>query len=327
MTPGGPLASGIRTSGSGATTKEAISDAPEPDARVEALGDRRAEDAAERADPERDADRPRAEAELLGRVEDQERPDRGAEDVEGGGAEQRRPQQRRAADEAGAVGEGAGLGVDRRLGHLGAAHVEGGGEEAEAVDGDRDRRGEDGDEEAAERLAADDRDRAATDQQRVRLDVVDRPDQRGEDGLFGDHEEDAERAEGEGDDVEERHRQHPEGGGDGDAEEQHGAAEVGDDHERAAAAAAVGPGAEVDREEEIGRHLDRRQEPHLLGVGVEREDGEQRHREEGDLVAEERDRLPLPVIAEGTVGPQQTGEATAHQSSPTPSSSGKPSWM
>ena len=159
-----------------------------------------------------------------------------------------------------------------------------------------------------------DRDRAAADQERVRLDVLARPDQRGEDGLFGDHEEDAEGAGEEGDDVEERHRQDAEDGGEREAEEQRGAAEVGADQERAAAAAAVGPGAEVEGEEEARGQLDRRQQAHLLGVGVEGEDGEQGDREQRDLVAEEGDGLPRPVVAEGPVDPQQAGDAAAHQS-------------
>jgi hypothetical protein len=36
---------------------------------------------------------------------------------------------------------------------------------------------------------------------------------------------------------------------------------------------------------------------------VERDDGEQGDREQGDLIAEQRDRLSRPKIAKGTIDP------------------------
>src|SRR5262249_869782 len=65
---------------------------------------------------------------------------------------------------------------------------------------------------------------------------------------------------------------------------------------------------------------------HLLGVGVEREDREQGDREERDLVAEQGDGLPGPVVAEGAVGAQQAGDAAAHQDGGASSRIGNPSW-
>jgi hypothetical protein len=43
---------------------------------------------------------------------------------------------------------------------------------------------------------------------------------------------------------------------------------------------------------------DGRQQPHLGGVGAEREDRDERQPELGDLVAKDRDRLAEPEAAE-----------------------------
>jgi hypothetical protein len=61
----------------------------------------------------------------------------------------------------------------------------------------------------------------------------------------------------------------------------------------------------VDRKEEVGDELGSAEEAHLRGAGVEGEDSEQRDRQQRDLVAEERDRLPGPEPPEVEVLAQE----------------------
>ena len=87
--------------------------------------------------------------------------------------------------------------------------------------------------------------------------------------------------------------------------EEAGAAEVGDEHQAPAARLTVGPGARVQGEQEVRRQADGGEEPHLRGAGVERQDREQRYGEEGDLVAEQGDRLAAPESPEVAVAPEE----------------------
>ena len=93
-------------------------------------------------------------------------------------------------------------------------------------------------------------------------------------------------------------RQRVECVGDGDRADQDRPAEVGHDHDLPLARALVGPGARVEREEEVRRELGCDEIAHLGGIRVERQDGDERQGDQADLVAEQRDGLAEPETAE-----------------------------
>ena len=115
-----------------------------------------------------------------------------------------------------------------------------------------------------------------------------------EDRDVGDLEEDAQRPHQERHDEHVRERKRVERVGDRDRADRKGAADIGRDHDRASSVTLVGPGARVEREEQVRRELGGDEISHLGGVRVERQDGDERHRDQTDLVAEQRDRLAEP---------------------------------
>jgi hypothetical protein len=139
--------------------------------------------------------------------------------------------------------------------------------------------------------------------QRVGGDVLLARNQRDEQCALRDEEQHAQRPRQEGHDVELAERQRVEQVGDGDADEEERAAEIGRDHHLPAAPAAVDPGARMQREEKVRREVCRRQVAHLRRTRVQDEHAGERHRQLGDLVAEQRDRLPGPVTAEVPILP------------------------
>ena len=84
-----------------------------------------------------------------------------------------------------------------------------------------------------------------------------------------------------------------------------GTDEVGDDHQAAPPRDAIQPDAGRQREQEVRQEPDRREQAHLRRVGVENEDGDDRQREERDLVAEDGDRLPEPEVPEVVLAQQR----------------------
>ena len=62
---------------------------------------------------------------------------------------------------------------------------------------------------------------------------------------------------------------------------------------------AVQPRARRQREQEAGQQPGGGQEAHLLGRGAKGQGGNDRDREQRDLVAEDGDRLAQPQVAEG----------------------------
>ena len=109
---------------------------------------------------------------------------------------------------------------------------------------------------------------------------------------------DAQRPHQERDDEHVRERERVECVGDRDRADQERAAEVGCDHDLPLAGALVGPGARVEREEEVRRELGGDEIAHLGGIRVERQDGDERQGDQADLVAEQRDGLAEPETAE-----------------------------
>jgi hypothetical protein len=72
----------------------------------------------------------------------------------------------------------------------------------------------------------------------------------------------------------------------------------------------------VEGEEEVGGELGGDEIAHLRGARVEDEDGDERERDQADLVADERDGLAGPEDPERLVLPDQGGtrrEATARR--------------
>ena len=69
--------------------------------------------------------------------------------------------------------------------------------------------------------------------------------------------------------------------------------------------APVDPSPRVEREEEVRCELGGDEISHLGGARVEREDGDERQRDQADLVAEQRDRLAEPEAPEARVLAQE----------------------
>ena len=87
------------------------------------------------------------------------------------------------------------------------------------------------------------------------------------------------------------------------------AAEVGGDHDLPLVCAAVGPGACVQREEQVRRQLGGDEVAHLRRGRVEREHRHEGQRDQADLIAEQRDRLPRPEAAELLVLAEKRGDS------------------
>ena len=112
-------------------------------------------------------------------------------------------------------------------------------------------------------------------------------------------EEDRHRADGERDRQELPDRQRAEPPGNRDRRERERPEQVGDDHVLAPMGAPVDPDARRQREEQVRKPGERRQDPDLERRRVQREHGGQRNRERADLVAEDGDRLARPEPDEG----------------------------
>ena len=154
-------------------------------------------------------------------------------------------------------------------------------------------------------VAGDERERAAAVDQRVRGHVVGALDDQLEERPVGDEEEDVERAGEERDDVQLRPRQMPDRVGDRHRRDQQAAPDVGRDHHLAPAAAPVDPHARVQREDQVRHERGGEQRAHLRRRRVECEDGGQWQRDQRDLVADQRHRLPDEVAAEVRVLAQE----------------------
>ncbi len=216
----------------------------------------------------------------------------------------------RLADEPGARGQRALLGLGgRRLDRLDPAQEEGRAEEGQRVGADGQRRGQQLSQQPAQAWPADERQRPAGVDQRVPLDVLVLGDQRHEQRGVRHREQHAQRPGGEGHREQLRERQHPERVAHRDAGHQHEPAQVGADHDGAAAAAAVDPGPCGEREQQARQPLQRAQVAHVGGAGVQDQHGGQRHGHEPDLVAEHGDRLAAPVAPERPVTQQQAAPA------------------
>ena len=169
-------------------------------------------------------------------------------------------------------------------------------DEAERVEQDRERRAEQADQSAAERLAEDLGGRAADLELRVALDQVVRLEDRRQERLVGDVEEDGQGAVDEADDEQLPDRQHPELVGDRDRQERDRSAEVAEDEDQAPRQA-IDPRAGREREQQERQELDRPQQGDLVRRRIQQEDGDDRDRDEADLRPEQRDRRRRPQLA------------------------------
>src|SRR5919198_348859 len=274
-------------------------------------GEDRADQPADRGGAEHQPENARPHAERARRVEDEQGPENEVEEVDRRRRKQRGADHRRAPEVAQArlhVPLGRLLG--RRLDRLDRAQRERGSEERDRVRDQRPWRREHLNEHAADARAADERERAAAVEQRVRLEVALPRDERDEQRRVRDEEEDAQRPDEEGDDVELGERQDVEPVGDRDREEQRGAAEDGDEHRLAAAPAPVEPGTRVQREDQGRGDPGRGQIAHLGRRRVQRQHARERQRDQRDLVAEQRHRLAEPEPAEVALA-ENRGDAGA----------------
>src|SRR5207248_488174 len=245
----------------------------------------------------------------------EERPEDEVEEVDRRGREQRRTHDWRAEDVPRARRKSAApLGVGRRLDRRDAAQGERRDEKRDRVGDERDGRGEQLHKEAAEARAADERERTAPVQKRVRLDVAFARHERDEEGAVRDVEQDAERSRDETGDVQLRQRQRVEGVRDRDRGKRRGASEIGHDHHLAAATASVDPGPGVQREEQIRKEFRRRQKAHLGRARMQDEHADERQGDQRDLVADERDRLAGEEAAKAAVLTQQPWHETRPRS-------------
>src|SRR6266545_4992819 len=218
-----------------------------------------------------------------GRVEQEQREEGEVEEVDGRRRGERVAQQVAAPDEASARDEVALLGLlGRRLDSPDAAEEKRRSDERDGVYQERSRSREELDEQAADAGPSDEGERAAAVGQLIGFDIALTRNERGEEGGIGDGEEHAERSGQERDRIQLLDREDVQRVGQGDGCERGGPPEVGGDHRLAPTTTPVDPGAEVERE-----HSD------------------ERERDQRDLVAEKRDRLPGPEAAERRVVAQQ----------------------
>ena len=167
---------------------------------------------------------------------------------------------------------------------------------------------------AADARPGDVRERPAAVHDRVALDEALAGHERDEQRAVRDVEEHAQRPHQERDDEHVRDRQRVERVGERERGDQERAADVGRDHRLPPAAAAVDPGAGVEREEEVRRELGRDEVAHLGRVRVEHEHGDERQRDQADLVADERDGLPEPEAPEARFSRRRGGTSMAAHS-------------
>lgn len=102
-----------------------------------------------------------------------------------------------------------------------------------------------------------------------------------------------------------RERERVECVGDREQAEQERATEVGPDHRLSLSGASIGPGACVEREEQVGRQLGGDEVAHLRRVRVEDEDRHKRERDQADLIPEQRCGLTEPEAPEARVLAQE----------------------
>src|SRR4029079_8924942 len=182
---------------------------------------------------------------------------------------------------------------------------QGRGEERQGVGGEGNRGREQLDERAAEARPDHARERPASLQEGIRLDVPLARHEHHEERGVEDEEEDTEQTGREADHVQLREGQHPERVRDRDAGERGGAPQIGDDHHPAAPAVAVDPRAAVQREEQVREQCDGDQVAHLGRRRVERENCDERQGDQRDLVADQRDRLAGEERPDLAVVPEQ----------------------
>ena len=186
-----------------------------------------------------------------------------------------------------------------------AAEEDGRPEERDCVERERIRPLQELDEHAADRVAGQERERAAAVDQRVRGDVVLARDEHLEERAVRHVEEDAERPGGERDDVEVAPAEVAERVGDRHGQDHEPARDVGREHHDAPVPEPVHPGPRVEGEEQVRDERDRGEEAHLARCRAEREHGGERQREQADLVADQRHGLPDEVAAEVPVALQE----------------------
>ena len=183
------------------------------------------------------------------------------------------------------------------------ADEERGAKVAQRVEGDRERRADELDEEAGDGRPGDRRGRARELELRVALDQLVALDDARQVRLVGDVEEDLERARQEGDDVDLDEREPAAEEGDRDGCQEHRARDVGADEDRPPPHP-IDPHARRQREEDPGQEADDAQDAELEGLGAEDQRGQQRNAEQRDLVAELADRLAGPELHEVALPPQ-----------------------
>lgn len=159
-------------------------------------------------------------------------------------------------------------------------------EEAHRVDEDRDRRREDRDDPAGERLAEDLRGGCADLELRVSLDEILSLQDRRQVRLVGDVEEDRHDPVDEADDVELPDRQDVKRIGDRDRDEHQPAPEIAD-HEDPLPREAIDPDARRQREQQERQELDRHQQPDLARRGVQQHRRDERDRDLAHLRPEQ----------------------------------------
>jgi hypothetical protein len=95
--------------------------------------------------------------------------------------------------------------------------------------------------------------------------------------------------------------------GDRDAGDQHRPPDVGPDHQPPPLADAIQPDAGHQRQQQMREQPSGGQIAHLGRIGAEHQDCDERDRDAVDLVAEHRDRLAGPQVAEIGHVPEQAG--------------------
>ena len=272
---------------------------------------------------EHEAERRRFDAERTRCVEDEQRLKRVVEEVQRGDGGQGRPKDRVAADEAQARGDASEqarlvVGLDRRLLRAHPAEEDRRNQERDGVPQQSGRRAEHRDQDAAERRPRHRGEGPAPVDERVSLDVPVAARERDEQRRVRQVEEHGQRAREEGDGVELRQREDVERVGERDRSDERRPPEVARDHHAAAARHPVEPDTCREREEQVREERRRGEQAHLSGAGVEHEHGDERQREEGDLVAQERHRGREPEVAETALPKERHPTTVSGLISPSP---------
>ena len=285
---------------------------PSPTQPVDPRGQQRADQASGGAEAHGEAEVALVEVELAEREQDEQGPGHRGEEVARRGARRDPPQQRVAEHEgqplADLLEQRSPVLPSRGSVDVGdAPHEEGRAEEAQRVEGDRQRGAEHADQATGHRGATDLRDRLRGLQLGVALADVRAGHDVGQVALVGDVEEDGADADDQHHGVHLDEREHVEGPRHRKRGEREPADEVvADQHPLLAPPVDPGAGGQPDHEE--GQELEGAEQPHLEGVGVQHPDGQHRDGEHRQLGAELADRVADPELPEVVV-PEQPAAA------------------